>query len=290
MFNLPENRVTVKEGNQFVVRFQADSTLLESIQTQKLFNYNEEFFEKLPEKFEFPLEVSIIGTQDSSAIDPTQWQILSLGNNPTFFQLWRKGEIPGETLEEGLVNFSLKKMMLKGELPSNLAKPLQSTLTKLLGKLGKKDVNLEEVLEIASNIPPEIQPKNPTETILGYLKEYEVPYLTKDSTYTYSVILDNQNYEITLETSEKAAIIIIYVRRELPNSSGILGKINAVNLTLSHGNFEYDPKEHTLIFRTHIALPSGANAHKIIYENQKDAALSLHSFYLSILQSSAHEN
>ena len=290
MFNLPENRVTVKEGNQFVVRFHADSHLLESIQTQKLFNYNEEFFEKLPDKFEFPLEISIIGTQDSASIDPTQWQILSLGNYPTFFQQWRKGEIPGETLEEGLVNFSLKKMMLKGDLPSNLAKPLQSTLTKLLGKLGKKEVNLEEVLEIASNIPPEIQPKNPTETILGYLKEYEVPYLTKDSTYTYSVILDNHNYEITLETSEKAAIIIIYVRKELPNTSEILGKINAVNLTLSHGNFEYDPKENTLIFRTHFALPTGAQAHKIIYENQKDAALSLHSFYLSILQSAAHEN
>jgi hypothetical protein len=256
-----------------VLKYPISPAELLAIKTQHLYNFQENFFEvDLPTTFNEGF-IAIIAEQhhadnfkqgEDFELIPSKWNILRFEADKkkyeTFFSLRREGKIPG-TLDEALVNFSIKRATQGQDLSKESEGHLKDVMSDIveLGVNNKMDDdNLENIIGgFISKVGGEVK-IDLSAIIEDYLSSNEIPIDKENDCYYFTVIFNDDSWNVEIGTSDDGHKLIIYSSVSYQSAENITGSlledINHLNFVLKDGHLEIDIENQLLYLKTEVEL------------------------------------
>ena len=256
-----------------VLKYPMSPAELLAIKKGHLYNFQENFFEvDLPTTF-IDGVIAIIAEQhhadnfkqgEDFELIPSKWNILRFEADKkiyeTFFSLRREGKIPG-TLDEALVNFSIKRATQGQDLSKESEGHLKDVMSDIveLGVNNKMDDdNLENVVGgFISKVGGEVK-IDLSAIIEDYLNTNQIPIDKENDCYYFTVIFNNDSWNVEIGTSDDGHKLIIYSSVSYQSTENITGPlledINHLNLVLKDGHLEVDVENQLLYLKTEVEI------------------------------------
>ena len=256
-----------------VLKYPISPDELLAIKKDRLYNFQENFFEAdLPTTFGEGV-ISIIAEQNHAdhfkegeefELIPNKWNILRFEADKkkyeTFFSLRREGKISG-TLDEALMNFSLKRATVGQELTKESENNLNEVLSDIveLGVNNKMDDdNLENIIGgFISKVGGETK-IDLSKIIEDYLSTYQIPIDEENDCYYFTVTFNDDSWNVEIGTSDDGHKLIIYSSVSYQSAENITGllleDINQLNQTLKIGHLEIDVENQVLYLKTEVEI------------------------------------
>ena len=252
--------------------FPLDNSYYQNIRNNKLFNFDEIFFEgDLPARVESSGEVLLIADKkyakaDASIHDLEQqnWNILKFDIDgktyPSFIMLRKEGKTSGNLLQS-IIDFALSKVTKKESLSDAGVKAVKSALTGFAA-LGAQNTFSEK--DMASIIEPLIastanflSKEDKTKIIEDFFTRNNIPIGLDENSYLFQITMGEESWNVELFTGEKTERVVlcssVYLVGSLKKDI-LLEELNELNLTMEVGSFEFNVHKQILYFRNSIYL------------------------------------
>ncbi|MFT5824365.1 MAG: hypothetical protein ACI8ZM_005632 [Crocinitomix sp.] len=254
-----------------VLRINLTNSLYSSIRSEKLYNFNEYFFEEtLPDKVGKGGFLQIIAddvhapdSEDLSKIDPAKWHILTLevGSKTyhTFISRRLNKDLKG-TMKEALVEFVSNKVLKDEKISQMGQKTVKNTLKEVMDSVMTGNLGQEAFRDIFENISErvkvELESDQVTKSLENFFESHNIKIKTEDSSCHFKVKSESHQWSYELVRNVQPSLVVLYSFKELKIDDDLLdmiiGDINSLNLTISNGNFEFDTEKHKIYFKNYL--------------------------------------
>ncbi|MFZ9982068.1 MAG: hypothetical protein ACO3FI_08565 [Cyclobacteriaceae bacterium] len=226
-------------------------SLYERIQRDRLFHFQEEFFEvPLPSILNQNAVFTLIRDKkaDQTDIDPldhpADWHILNIRigekDYPTFLGLRRSGKLPG-TLKQALVDFAVRRAAGNHPAPSFMTAGLRKLMFNLTGIEPSESTDESELERIVHNFLEKSIGESPQAILETFMKTQGIPVSQQDNTYFFSAregeFTWNARFEVHIKQDILTLISTANLELENKHIDEYLRDINALNEGQLNGFF-----------------------------------------------------
>ena len=226
-------------------------SLYERIQRDRLFHFQEEFFEvSLPSILNQNAVFTLIRDKKSDQTGndpldhPADWHILNIRigekDYPTFLGLRRSGKLPG-TLKQALVDFAVRRAAGNHPAPSYMTAGLRKLMFNLTGIEPSESTDESELERIVHNFLEKSIGESPQAILESFMEAQGIPVSLKQNSYFFSAregeFSWNARFEFHNEHDVLTLISTANLKLELQRMGDYLQDINALNAGQLHGFF-----------------------------------------------------
>ncbi len=256
-----------------MLRFPVAPAALAEMAALGLFHFQEGLFERSPLGIPFQTGlVAIVGEESQAAdfaagqpfeVTPETWHVLSVELDgvvyPTFISLRREGKLPG-SLSEAMTAFAVRKGTQGEEVPAEGRQVIQEAMNAFVDLSESGELSEEAMRQVTekavAGISGLFEKQEARQIVEKHLDDKGIPYDQHEGSYFFTVHAGEDTWHVECELLDwpKELVLYSYVSLEIDEGlvDELLRDLNQLNLALARGNFQFNPADGTLFYRSHL--------------------------------------